>query len=71
MMRCQKCHGELRVTHTYAVSNYAKTATLACLECGRKYTLYSEILGEASGYGQGAAAEATRRRESTRSPRRP
>lgn len=60
-MKCQipGCSGDLRVTNTYSVNEFAKTQAIVCLKCGARMTGVV-LLRLADKYGTGAAAEASR-----------
>ncbi|HUU43280.1 MAG TPA: hypothetical protein VMX57_05840, partial [Planctomycetota bacterium] len=54
-MKC-KCGGCLRTTHVYQATHTAKTAAMACEECGKRYTTATLVVQEVSKRGSGARA---------------
>lgn len=61
-MICPGCNKPLKITHTYSAGSTEKTQSAHCTSCGKVFTLVTKILREVTRKGEGAFAEAKRRK---------
>lgn len=55
-MKCPKCKGKIKITHSYSAGDSAKSMGGKCKDCGYKVTIIAIIAEENPKHGKGAYA---------------